>query len=420
MYSRSLVRLQVLQDEARQSSLGKRMLRGIAWGGLAGGILGFAIEMSPEEYGLKRISHEWIERGKAFFDRDIISSLKSPMRKDIAGPIPAPSKPEQERIEKSWSKQPNATEVERSRPQQEVDSTNIKGLDGSDDEGDTDMINEEDTDEEEQVIESVDSKPGEQASSGEPEGLLPGSSEVESEELTSKDGGEAEIEPVDEQELIEEVKASEKLAVEEQELIKLRTEVERLRGELVSLKTEHEREMVTAAGTLQGTLDTLDRLYNERETAISVAKHGILVNEMLYSMALDKTSTSAGAIRVDLENRTERLVRDCFTPADPSEITFFRQILGRSLAAIYNTRGGEFLTKVSISESPTWENLCAVQVARAAAARGDFALAIAHLETLDHSECAREWVEKARQVQIMLQGAEAAVASLHDDLLKVI
>ena len=198
----------------------------------------------------------------------------------------------------------------------------------------------------------------------------------------------------------------------------LRLEIKRLQTELLKQQQQHDSDMAAAAGATQATLDTLDRLYTERETAVSVAKHGILVNELLYSMALDNTNTSAGALKVDFHRRIDGFILDCFSPPEKAEASFFKLLLARVLASLYSVHAGDVLTRFKIQRSTTWENLCAVQVAKAAVDRGDFNLAVMHVEMLE-SDSAKEWVTRTKQAQQLWQGAHAAVASLHDDLSRV-
>ena len=54
--------------ESAKPSVGRRILRGAMVGGLAGGLIATAIEMSPEEYGIKQKVDGVISEGKKFFE----------------------------------------------------------------------------------------------------------------------------------------------------------------------------------------------------------------------------------------------------------------------------------------------------------------------------------------------------------------
>jgi hypothetical protein len=61
--------------------------------------------------------------------------------------------------------------------------------------------------------------------------------------------------------------------------------------------------------------------------------------------------------------------------------------------------------------------LHAVQEAAAAVERGDFLRAV---HALEKNQSAQEWADKARQAMQVWQGAEAAIASMHEDLSRVL
>lgn len=420
MLSRSRLVLLAAPDRHASSGVGPKIVRGIVYGGLAGGLCGLAIEMTPEQYGLKKRSHAWFEAGKCRFEalfglgsgatsseRPIAVKPLAPSKGDIKTPVteshadkPAPPKPI-EPLKKMQDPVPSdASPIWISNDKKEEVLAPVKSCE----EEEFNDVSTSAEGEEEQAVDIT---------------TIPESADII---------GESDEAGVSESAIVEDIRESEEVHPNEQEserkpqedaTVLVQSEIANLRAELSRVRQEHNEELAKAAGATQASLDTLDRLFNERETAVSVAKHGLLVNEVLYALALDKSSTSAGALRVDLERRMGDLIADCFTPPQ-EEATFFKLVFGRLLAWFYNPRAGGFLTTICMHGSPTWENLCAVEVARSAVDRGDFCSAVIHLEMLEHSETAKEWISKAKQAQRLWQGAEAAVASMHDDLSKVV
>ena len=401
MYSLSRRRLQAIADQSSGSSVGRKLAKGVVIGGLAGGVAGLAIEMTPDEYGLKKKTHEWIE---------LIPKGKTPVQptpglKKVPTIIP-PAQPVQPRDEPN---EPSPAEEPKKPEPAPMEPGSVISEDETEPPPTEVPVAEWESDEEDLPV----AKKVEQPEEPEPE------AEIQESVPEVDAGDEAELEPVDEDKKKAEEALAQKLVEEEHEVLRLKAEVDELRSELTRMQSEHDNDMAKAAGATQATLATLDRLFNERETAISVARHGILVNEFLYSMALDKTSTSAGALRVDLENRLDGLVQDCFSPPR-EDSSFFKKLLGKVLSKVYSLHAGEGLLGLDVEGSRTWEKLKAVQKARAAVRKGNFHQAVIHMEQLHFSVNAQEWVLRAKQALQMWQGAEAAVASLHDDLSKVI
>ena len=389
--------LQALNETSKPSHVGRKLVKGVVIGGLAGAIAGLAVELSPEEYGLKQKTKEWFEYGKS-----MIGVSHAPM-----GALPeAPAERVHREAPPSSQQKPEEEKQPVEKTQEPVVVTQITPV------PETIPVpveeDQEEEEEEEEKEEIIETRPAEEIQESIPEVGEPSRSD------------EAEVEPAkEEEESDEKAVITEKLIEEEQLVEKLKGEVENLRDELTRLQRQHDSDMASAAGSTQATLDTLDRLLNERETAVSVARHGILVNELLYSMALDQSNISAGALKVDFNRRMDGFIRDCFSPPEKSEISFFKLLLARLLASLYSVSDGDSLRRMKIRDSRTWENLCTVQVARAAVDKGDFSLAVIHMELLKESESAQEWVMRVKQAQQLWQGAHAAVASLHDDLSKV-
>ena len=424
MLSRTRFFLREISDSNPSSSAGRKVVRGIVYGGLAGGLCGLAIEMTPEEYGLKKKTHAWFETAKRQFE-SVIKVGSGPTMKIETSPGKHPV-PSNDTLTKATNAAPKETPLVPSKGEQitTTQPKNTRGADAVLSSQSKELTEETDTsvksDDDEELHDVSTSAGGE----GEEEPVVDITTKPESAEIS----GEDEISSNPESPIVDEFHDAEETHPVESETepephedptVLLQSEIASLRTELSRIREEHNEDMAKAAGATQATLDTLDRLFNERETAVSVAKHGLLVNEVLYALALDKSSTSAGALRVDLERRLDDLIVDCFTPPQ-EEATFFKLVFGRLLAWFYNPRAGGFLKTIQMSGSPTWENLCAVEVARSAVDRGDFSSAVTHLEMLEHSESAKEWIAKAKQAQRLWQGAEAAVASMHDDLSKVV
>ena len=382
--------------------MGRKIARGIVMGGLAGGALGLAVELSPEKMGLRKKTTEWMNKGKHF-----VETWEKPIKLTPGPSASVPSVP----VPESRSP-PKAPTLE---PQSELSPPGVKEESAIEaDESDvvpTSHDEEEPTETtvEESLAEKAEVESVSTAQSDEP--VVAASTPEEVAEMTSMD---------DSQRLqAEELSRAEALQLQQECLVDhLQKELAELKTELHRTKEEHNQDMAKAAGATQATLDTLDRLFYERETAIGVARHGIVVNEFLYSMSLDKSKTSAGALRVDFESKLNDMVRDAFRPDQGTTVTYFQLLLGKVLAYFYSSTAGDALVRMR-STSPTWENLCAIQVAKSAISKGDFKLAVMHLELIE-SEAARDWVAKAQQAMQLWQGAEAALASMHDDLSKVL
>ncbi len=374
--------LEAIKTEARTTSVGSKLARGIVLGGLAGGTCGLIIEMAPEKYGLKKKTADLYHDAKGLFESTFAGRSVMPLTPPVA--VPSIDR-ELRRKEEPVSRPPPPEKVEAVVPRSQAD-------------------------EEPNDNEPLNAEPDISPAVEEEVEVVPVIEEVPEESVPA--GDEAEIEP-ENQPPIQVVSGAEHEAT----ISALQQEVSSLREELSRLKEEHNQDMAKAAGATQAALDTLDRLFNERESAISVAKHGLLVNELLYSLATDKSGTSAGALRVDLERRMDDLILDCFSGRDS---TFFKILLSRVLAWLYAPSAAGVVTRVSLPGSATWENLCTLQVARQAVARGDLSVAVTHLEMLEHSESAQQWITRTKQAQQLWQGADAAVASMHDDLSRVV
>jgi hypothetical protein len=361
------------------SSFGSKLARGIVYGGLAGGLIGLGIELSPPEMGLKDKADAWFNLGAERF-----RSLRNKLQ-----PI-------------SNSTRLNSNSPELDSPNSEQSMAPIPPL------------TEREPEQIDKRVVNIEAEPKE------PEEAIfseTSSDVLESEEIRvpEKHSLQSEVPPVEEK---NEFAVQTDETVRPSEVDSLLEEVSRLKSEIESLRTEHNMDLAKAAGATQATLDTLDRLYNERETAIAVARHGLVVNEFIYGMALDKSSSSAGALRVDFESRLPDLILACFS-APPEKRTFFRHLIGRLLAWFYCSKSGEMLHRLNMQNSPTWENLAAVQVAASLVRKGNFKQAIVHLELLEH-EIASEWIERAKSSMQLWQGAEAAIASMHEDLSRVL
>ena len=358
------------------SSIGRKFARGIVLGGLAGGVIGLAVELSPEEMGLKKKSHELFEQGRDFVD-------------SIVGPVKPLSPPVDNLHQKTEKPKKSEHLVKPSPPKKTVHEV-------------TQPV--EPAHQEVPVVQ-------EEASAHEtPE---------EPAAVENPPAAEGEPEPESETTVPVEVSPPPEAAAEgPSEVEFLRSEIARLNAEIESMKAQHGLDMASAAGATQATLDTLDRLYAERETAIGVARHGLVVNELLSSMAMDRSSTSAGALRLDFESHVPALVQACFQ-GDSKRPSFGRHLLSRLLAYLYCPVAGSALPSIPMA-SPTWESLAALQVAKAGVKNGDFQTALTHLEAMIPCEATTRWGNKARQSMQLWQGSEAAIASMHEDLSKVI
>lgn len=374
------------QSSKPEGSAARKIARGVVLGGLAGGVLGLGVEMTPDEWGMKRELNSLLERGNK-----LLSSF-SPAEE----PLPVAPKPKPVLVKKTVKTvepvqpQKDTTEAVRETPVvlkthrlEDIPAEPVK-LEQSDD-----AVSEVSTSVPEEIVDAAEPSPN--------------TDEV----AVMRDVEEASNPPSTEIALGPSLEDS------------LRGEIDSLRAELQAVKSEHESDMAKAAGATQATLDTLDRLFNEREIAISVARHGLVVNEFFFSMALDKTGSSAGALRVDFESRMPDMIRACFSSPSDSNPTFFKHLLARCLAWLYCAEAGKALPSLPVGNSATWENLASVQVAASLVRKGNFKSAIVHLEDLN-CVSAEEWVEKAKSSMQLWQGAEAAVASMHEDLSRVL
>jgi hypothetical protein len=190
---------------------------------------------------------------------------------------------------------------------------------------------------------------------------------------------------------------------------------------LANERDEHKNDLAHAAGAAQATLETLDRLYHERETALAVARQSLLVTELLHNMADDQFGLGPGSLKVDFERKLDTMIESCFMPKK-SDISMVNVVLGKVLAALYSIRGGDRMVSANMpSTSGTWKYLHAVHASRKAICENNFHVAMKNLETISSvSPEAAEWVQRSRQALELWQGSEAAIASMHDELSKVL
>ena len=207
----------------------------------------------------------------------------------------------------------------------------------------------------------------------------------------------------------------------ESRIILLQTEIDRLSSELEAEKFEHEKDLARAAGSTQASLETIDRMFNEREVAMSVARQSLLVTELLYQLARDEMNLSPGSLKVDFERRKETMIESCFLPETSN---FLDLILSRVFALLYSSTAGRRIATLGdddLLRSPTWKNLRAVHFAEEAIERSDFQEAMNFLNSIRNvSDEAAQFADKTRQALELWQGSTAALASMHDELSRVI
>ena len=372
----------LLCDSAKQDfSVGRQVLRGVAIGGLAGGMIGLGIELSPENSWVKKTADGLLSRGQEYFHK--------PVKQDTV----AKPGPEQE----EWrvlKKRDEVIESIRTEPIPKNEPKEVVHGDSKEEEAvETHSIH---------APEAHPSK-GEEA----PEVFVEQNVEDSFSEPAIEERTQESVEVTSESDT-----DTENANRETRDLV---DEITSLKEEVALLTRRYESDMAQAAGAAQATLDTLDRLYGERQAAVSTARHGLLVNELLVEMVRDRSATSSGALRVAFQEALPDMVSDCFVATDAS---FFKVVLGKLLALLYCPTAGLPRSAYSFA-SPTCKRLMAIQSAKDAVQEGNFIVAVSALENLD-SDTGNAWRNRTKVAMQLWQGAEAAVASMHEDLAKVL
>lgn len=387
------------------SSVGRKIFRGIAIGGLAGGVIGLGVELAPDDSWVKRTADDWIAKGHEY--------LKNP----VEGATPL--QPTHRHIEEATHVRPPHEDVEQ--PQDE----SVRSP-GEEVHAIENVVREEEkieTKEEESQVEEKEVLKGH---------VIPGKVALEENAQSTTEIPEV-VAETPEEEVHERSKVPEvfedkntQTDVEDVDIAKFEKEkvdaeireITRLRKELALLRAQYDSDMAQAAGVAEASLSTMDRLYSERETAISTARHGLMVNELLVEMVRDRAAMSGGSLRVAFQEALPAIVKDCFVLPEEQPTSYMKVVMGKLLGFLYSPSAGLPLA-VSGRLSPTFSRLYLVQNAQAAVERGDFLEAVSLLERL-RSETARDWTLKARVAMQLWQGTEAAVASMHEDLAKVL
>ena len=380
-----------IQELARPSA-GRRVVRGAVIGSLAGGILGLAIEMSPDEYGIKQKVNNAISEGRRLFEATSIPDkplVVSKPRSVQTPPPPPPKKPEEiqpedDRLEtQSVSTAEPVSEPAEQLPET-IESPTLE---------DVSPINEEETAIEVPILteeQSVEPEPYFEPITDTPDSSIAPSDEPPRDNLFS--------------------------TIESMEL-----EISRLKSELETAKLSHETDLARAAGAAKASLETIDRMYNERQVAMSVARQSILVSDLLDQLASDDLHTSPGSLKVDFEHKKKVILESCFQPL---ELKFVDLVLSKLFCALYSLSAGKTVLKLGdadLIKSPTWRNIRALHLAEDAIEKNEFLDAMNHLETIrNFSAEAAEWVDRARQALELRQGSRAALASMHDELSRVL
>ena len=346
-----------------------RVARGAAFGGVAGGMIGLVIEMSPEEYDLRAKTRNWVEKGNQFID--------SYRGKPSGVPQLKPLTPAKVALKQ-------AEVVAPSRPSQPV----------------TQSIPED-------VPVNAESSPGKDTITDDKEPSVVAAEIAGEDELKETD-------KLEQGELTDDESVQEALPAEASSEITDELPAEVLPSAQVAAL---QLELAKSRGEMEATLETLERLYAEREKVIAIARHALVVNDLLHGMALDRNALSAGALRVEFDRKFASMVESCFFQSESR--TFLTYVLSKLLAALYFPC--EMNACVSPALSPTWRNLQSVQAAKSALAEGDFPGAALALQARAHN-CmhANAWLGQAQQAMQLWQGADAAVASVHDDLAQIL
>jgi hypothetical protein len=366
-------------------------------GGMAGGAIALAIELSPEQYGLRNKANELFDESKrkyqSFFGpTDTADSVPYTVPADIP-PLPQVTEPL-----KSESEEKQQDRVDTEPPVIMIPST-------EEDEG---II---------EVPEIANAQKQEiETSSGAEErvDVIESVTPAAVEQLESESSAQANIQ-------VDASRVDESMA----KIEALEARISDLESQLATQKDEHQNDLASAAGAAQATLETLDRLYNERETAMSVARQSLLVTELLHNMATDSFGLSPGSLKVDFENKLDRIIESCFLPRDGNR-SMVRLFLGRLLANLYSVRSGDQMVNATMPGSDsilngTWKFLHAVHASRKAVSENNFKAAIVSLSELGNiSPEAAEWVQRTRQALELWQGSDAAIASMHDELSRVL
>jgi hypothetical protein len=413
MFRRRLIAL--LKDNASLDGVGevvkpsasRRIVRGAMIGGLAGGLLGLAIEMTPDEYGIKQKVHNAISEGRKLFEANSIPDKPLVVGKPRAvAPVkevkkeednpPVPSRP----LPQTTPNTVPEVSVNVVEPSGQTLTTDERPLPEESLE-EVSPVSEEDTPIEVPTL--VESSPD--VSGNEPS--------IEPEQLVEPISDSPESPPAPSDEPPRDIFFS--------TIESLESEISRLKSELELEKSNHEESMARAAGAAKASLETIDRMYNEREVAMSVARQSILVTDLLDQLARDEMNLSPGSLKIDFHNKKGVILESCF---QPEEMNLVIVALSKFFSALYSVSAGKRILTLGDSDlttSPTWRNIRAIHLAEIAIEKNDFLDAMNHLQGIGNfSNEAAQWVDKTRQALELWQGSRAAIASMHDELSRVL
>lgn len=354
--------LEFIQPPHPQPSAMRRVARGVAIGGLAGGLIGMGIEMSPEEMGLRSKTKEWMVKGNQWIDEIVFNKApesavptKIPLSQDLVNQTKlvsptesiAPSTVSIPDEVKPTLEVPNEEEIKPNEQEEVPDISKVV----------------------EPAVEDL--------------------TKIEDEVLTNL--------PIEEEAQVD------TSVVPELPQLQDGAKLAKLRSRIRDLELEQARHV----GELDAAFETMDRLFSEREEVVGICRHALVVNDLLQSLSV--SSLSPGALAVDFADQKDAMIDAAFTG---EKMTFVKLLLAKMFTLLYDP------TSPLLAESSfTGSRLAAVSLAEQAVKRGDFYEA---KSLLRDNKAARDWIGKLDQAILLWQGADIAVGSVHSDLLKIL
>lgn len=351
----------------RGGSIGK-IVRGAAIGGLAGGAIGLAVEMTPDEWGLKKKVNELGHKAVSVWNLYTYGTVPH----DETSRVPRSAEPVRVPVVEP------VVDSDKQKTVQEPVVNKLKAVD---------TLHDPVVDTDEHV--------------------------VMHEHVVDRNAAEPVVD-VDERVTLVEPEVDTQIPVNEPVLdtenrVPTDDHLVAFDANEYVKRTEHESAMATHAGQLEAAMETMNRLYEERERVISIARHALVVYDLMESMALDTGGVSAGSLKVEFARELPALIHDCFS--NSAHPTFSKTVLSQLLTALY-TNGHTI-----VHTGPTGTRLHAVERAQEFVNVSDFESAISLLK---ENKAATNWIKKAEHALLLWQGAEAAIGSVHQDLAQIL
>jgi hypothetical protein len=395
-FSRPLL-MQSTTEKAATWAFSRILGKGMAYGGLGGGLLGLAIELSPEDSALKTMARQlapWAFKVGNILEGNELSPPAPEPVPTTSVQVILPPKPDP-------TTQPETPVVVNVNPETHPTPDSVTQAEPVHD--DPPPSEDLPTPPTHPAVEEQASVP----SPGEEEST-PSTHPVFEEPASVSDtpSEEPEEEPAE----MEETRDNS----QENELDSLHSRIASLTRQLTELEQVQREQDERRAGADRATIETMDRLYSEREQAIEIAKQSIAVVKLLEDLARDESGFSPGALRVAFERATPKIIRACFTPEETSTVS---RLVSSAMAKMYSVDD-----HVAYQEtSPTSRRLAALQRVRECVEKADFIAAYMHLGELEGiSVDAKEFRAKTKIALTLWQSSTAAIAHIYDDLSRII